>query len=434
MILPASNRAAELIREIAHGNPAEEIGADGKVPPNPPEVSLRYEKCDQVLGLAIKPKTIDQFLGRFGLSKSTRLRSATARQASKSKSKNKETSWEIPSYRRDLQRDVDLIEEIVRARGVQEISGTDRSRFTPSSPADREYDLESNLRDRMIGRGVSEARTSALIPRGTSAFGEPALELRNPLSQDHVALRPSLIAGLLGVLARNVRAGAERVAIFELGRVFLSPSGKEERRLGILLWGNAASVAHWRSAAKQRIDFFDLKGVIESVCTAPLSFRRIEHRDLTLATEIWLENRAIGLAAQLAAARAVKLDVTGPVFVAELNVDLIFAMSQPAPVFREIERFPVVTRDVAMIVPEELDHAEIIDLIKSANEPLLESVQLFDLFAEGESSSVGSGRKSLAYRLTYRHKSRTLTGEEVTAAHATIRERLQRELGAELRE
>ena len=101
--------------------------------------------------------------------------------------------------------------------------------------------------------------------------------------------------------------------------------------------------------------------------------------------------------------------------------------------FQEIERFPPVTRDIAMIVPEKLTHAQIVDEIQSVREPLLESVQLFDLFA-GEESRLGPARKSLAYRLTYRDRSRTLTNEEVTAAHAKIRERLQRELGAELRE
>src|SRR6202022_2869852 len=102
--------------------------------------------------------------------------------------------------------------------------------------------------------------------------------------------------------------------------------------------------------------------------------------------------------------------------------------------FREIERFPAVTRDIAMILPEKLSHAEIIDVIRTANEPLLESVQLFDLF-EGEAAvGLGAAGKSLAYRLTYRDRSRTLTSEEVTAAHAKIRERLRRDLGAELRE
>jgi phenylalanyl-tRNA synthetase beta chain len=98
--------------------------------------------------------------------------------------------------------------------------------------------------------------------------------------------------------------------------------------------------------------------------------------------------------------------------------------------FHEIERFPAVSRDIAMIVPENVTHAQVIDLVQSEKEPLLESVELFDLFT-GE---LGEARKSLAYRLTYRARSRTLTNEEVTAAHAKIRERLQRELGAELRE
>jgi phenylalanyl-tRNA synthetase beta chain len=98
--------------------------------------------------------------------------------------------------------------------------------------------------------------------------------------------------------------------------------------------------------------------------------------------------------------------------------------------FHEIERFPAVTRDIAMIVPEKLTHAQIVDEIQSVKEPLLESVELFDLFT----GDLGGARKSLAYRLTYRDRSRTLVNEEVTAAHAKIRERLQRELGAELRE
>jgi len=98
--------------------------------------------------------------------------------------------------------------------------------------------------------------------------------------------------------------------------------------------------------------------------------------------------------------------------------------------FREIEKFPTVTRDIAMIVPEEISHATILSAIQEPKEPLLESVELFDLFTE----QIGAARKSLAYRLTYRDRSRTLTSEEVSAVHAKIRERLQRDLGAELRE
>src|SRR5947199_1948614 len=117
MILRASARATELIQEIANGTPAKEIHIAGKLHANPPDDSLTYEKCDRVAGIAIKPKTIDEILTHFGLKKI---------------SAAKITKWKIPSYRRDLQRDVDLIEEVVRAYGAERIPGTDRSLFTPS--------------------------------------------------------------------------------------------------------------------------------------------------------------------------------------------------------------------------------------------------------------------------------------------------------------
>jgi phenylalanyl-tRNA synthetase beta chain len=418
MVLGASQRATELIREIANGNPAKGIFAAGKIPPNPGEVWLSYAKCDQVLGLAIKPKTIDEILVRFGLSKSK----------STSKSRNGRSTWKIPSYRRDLQRDIDLIEEVVRAYGAGKIAGTDRSRFTPTSVADRSHDLESSLRERLVAHGLSEARTSKLIPR--AAITENSIELRNPLSEDHVALRPNLLPGLLAVLDRNVRARAERLALFELGRVFVPPDGKEERHLGLLLWGNASSAPHWRADEKRKLDFVDLKGAIESLAIPKLSFRRGAHVDLALAADVFSRDQRIGVAGQLSAKRTSAVDAPAAVFFAELNVESIAGAAQGTKMFHEIERFPAVTRDIAMIVPENVTHAQVIDLVQFEKEPLLESVELFDLFT-GE---LGEARKSLAYRLTYRAQSRTLTNEEVTAAHAKIRERLQRELGAELRE
>ena len=381
--------------------------------------------------MTIKSKTIDQTLERFGLSKSTRLRKATARQASKSKKKETRTIWKIPSYRRDLRRDVDLIEEVIRAYGIDKVTGTDRSRFTPSSAADNAHDLETDLRMTLVARGFDEARTSKLLPRGAIAFGESAIELRNPLSEDHVALRPSLIPGLLGVLGRNVRAGVERVAIFELGRIFLKSDGKEERKLGLLVWGNSASASNWKAQTKRRLDFFDLKGALESLAIPALSLRRSEHRDLALATEILSGDQIVGVAGQLAASRASTIDAPGAVFIAEVQVDLVLDARRSAKTFRELERFPAVTRDIAMIVPDKINHAEILRVIENPKEPLLESVELFDLFIGEE---LGAARKSLAYTLTYRDPSRTLTSEEVTAAHAKIRERLRHELSAELRE
>jgi phenylalanyl-tRNA synthetase beta chain len=414
MVLRASQRVTELVQEIAGGTPAKEIYVAGKLPPNPADVSLSYEKCDRVVGIAIKPKTIDEVLTRFGLKKI---------------SAAKITKWKIPSSRPDLQRDVDLIEEVVRAYGAGRIPGTDRSRFTPSSAADRAHDLELQMRERLVAAGLNEVRTSKLLPRERFAFGENAIELRNPLSEDHVALRPFLLPGLLGVLDHNIRAGAERVAIFETGKVFEPPSGAEKKRVAILLWGNVGSEVHWRNE-KRRVDFFDLKGAIE-LARSGLSFRRGQHANFALAVEIRAGNQLVGLAGQLTNSLASTIDASGGVFVAEVSLDFPISGLGSRATFRELGKFPAISRDIAMIVAEDLTHEKIWEVIFHPTEPLLERVEFFDLFAGTE---IGEGKKSLAYRLTYRDQSRTLTSEEVNAAHAKIRERLRSDLGAELRE
>ena len=414
MVLRASQRATELIQEIAGGTPAKEINIAGKLPANPADVSLRYEKCDRVIGIAIKPKTVDEVLTGFGLKKI---------------SAAEITKWKIPSYRRDLQRDVDLIEEVVRAYGAERISGTDRSRFTPSSAADRAHDLELQMRQRLVAGSLTEVRTSKLLPRERFAFGENAIELRNPLSEDHVALRPSLLPGLLGVLDHNIRAGADRVAIFETGKVFEPPTGAEQKRVAILLWGNVGGKVHWRNE-KRRVDFFDLKGAIELARTG-LSFRRGQHANFALAVEVTAGNQVVGLAGQLTNSLTSTIDAPGNVFVAEVSLDFPISGLGSRATFRELGKFPAISRDIAMIVAEDLTHEKISEVIFHPTEPLLERVEFFDLFAGAE---IGKGKKSLAYRLTYRDRSRTLMSEEVNAAHAKIRERLRSDLGAELRE
>jgi phenylalanyl-tRNA synthetase beta chain len=414
MILRASQRAAELMGEIAGGTPAKEIHVAGELPADPADVSLSYDKCSGVIGVSIDPKTVDEILTRFGLRKTA----GTSDSA----------TWKIPSYRRDLQRDVDLIEEVLRGYGIDKIPGRTRGRFMPTSAADRSHDLETIvLRQRLAGSGWSEVRTSKLISRSAMASNE-AVEVRNPLSEDHVALRPNLISGLIDVLERNLRAGAESVSIFEIGRVF-PPSKDEERHLGILLWGNIASASNWRSQTRRNLDLFDLKGTLEGI-VPNLSFGQAKRPDFALAVEIFSDDKRIGFAGQLSADKS---SAPGAVFIAELDVDRLPAVGS-AKKFRELDRFPAITRDIAMIVPEKLTHAEILRVIEETSEPLLETVQLFDLFEISDGTAPSGSGKSLAYRLTYRSKNRTLTNEEVTAGHAKIRERLKRELGVSLRE
>ena len=422
MTLQASTRAAELIREITGGTPAAAIAIAGAPPETPADVTLRYRRCDALLGETVPPQQVDSILQGFGLTKTSDGDAASS-------------TWTIPSHRRDIQREVDLIEEVVRAYGIDKIAPKHRSRFTPQSDADRAADFESILRQRLIALGLFEVRTSALISQAdarTSARG--AVDLKNPLSEDHVALRPSLTAGLLDVLIRNQNMGASSIRLFELGRIFVPPDATERRSLGLLVSGDSASAPHWRATAKRQLDFFDVKGAVEALRIPDLGFKRAEHPAFALAAEITSGDTVIGMAGQLAAARAAQLGAAAPVFLAQIDLEPLLRAARNAARYQEIDRFPASSRDIAMIVPETLSHAEVERVIAAANEPLVQRVQLFDLFSGREGSSVGSGKKSLAYTLTYRDRNRTLTNDEVNVVHTRIRERLKSELGAELRE
>jgi phenylalanyl-tRNA synthetase beta chain len=415
MILAASRRATELICEVAGAKSAATIAVAGELPPDPPDVSLRYERLDQLVGIHIQPTTADAILTRFGLAKSDSV---------------SRPHWKIPSYRRDLQREVDLIEEIIRAHGIEKIPSADRSRFTPLSEADRNFDFETKLRRDLIAIGLTEARTSSLVARPEMANAKGAIELRNPLSEDHVALRTSLIPGLVGAVARNIRAGTERIALFEIGNTFAPPAGEQERKLAIALCGQAAPAKDWRSAKKRQLDFFDLKGALNAL--GGFEFRRSKQPGFVLMAEIFYQRDRIGHGGQLSAATSIGANAA--VLVAEIDLRRMAQAKEHGQPFKEIDRYPEVTRDIAMFVGPHVTHAEILASIASANEPLLEKVELFDLFMENDGQKRPDMKKSLAYSLTYRDKNRTLTSEEVSAVHARIRERLRNDVGAELRE
>src|SRR5436190_35894 len=417
MILPASARATKLICEITGATAAASISVAGELPPNPPDVSLRYEALDRLLGLHIEPVVADAILTRFGLEQSdSQGRVKTC------------TTWKIPSYRRDLQREVDLIEEVVRAHGIEKIPSAHRSRFTPLSEADRTFDLETDLRHELIALGLTEVRTSLLMARSELAQAVGAMELCNPLSEDQVALRTSMIAGLLGVVARNTRAGAERIALFEIGNTFAPANGEQRRKLAITLCGQVASAKNWRGVKKRPLDFFDLKGALNSL--GAFEFRRSKHAGFVLAAEIFHNKDRIGYAGQLSGT----VSPTAAVFAAEIDLASIAKAKKDAKRFKEIDRYPEVTRDIAMFVGQKVTQSDVLQTIGSANELLLAKVELFDLFMENGATETAEPRKSLAYSLTYRDKNRTLTSEEVGAAHARIRERLRSQIGAELRE
>jgi len=417
MVLRASQRAAQLIHEIAGGQPAIETITAGTLPAPPPGFALRYARCAELLGASVAPADVDRILEGFGLEKLG--------------GTDEQSSWRIPSYRSDLRREVDLIEEVTRVFGINRIVGVDRSRFTPVSTADRRYDFEMQLRQRLVARGFTEARTSALVGRQTlgSGFARTAVELRNPLSEDHVALRPSLIPGLAAALERNLRASEKSVRLFEVGRIFLPPQGEEIRRLALLLCGAAEAQPHWRGTTGRPLDLFDLKAALEGVGLGEVKLRRCQRSEFALATEVFVAGKNCGVAGHLSSAISERV----PVLVAEIDLPNDIGSIVRLPKFQELQRFPSVVRDISMIVPEDLTHEKIYQTMFGW-EPLLVKIKFFDLVSPAQMKNIDAGRKSMAYSLTYLDKNRTLTSDEVSVAHDRIRERLKSELGAELRE
>jgi phenylalanyl-tRNA synthetase beta chain len=466
-VLAASDRATQLIVQLTGGIAEPAIETAGQVPDTARTVALRPARCSAILGVYVPKDRISAILERFGLKRkgseprvedatllasSARVRTVTVghkepgadvplditdlteavRARLNVSGDQSHTEWMIPSFRPDLTREADLIEEVVRAFGIENIPGTVRSRPAPASPADAVHDFHLELRRRLAGQGYFEARTFSLISKTQSAsFPQPDLAaIRNPLLEDQAVLRPSLIPGLLAALERNLRGGAKSIRLFELGRVFLA--GKERVHLATILSGDALSPS-WSGEAPRKTALFDLKGALESLGLADIGFQPATIDGLLPAVRITVAGHAAGSLGQLPPAQLRSLDCTSPVSVFEL--DLTAARLRPTPSrIAPIPRFPAVTRDIAIIAASSVSHAQIAHVLRSANEPLLADIQLFDLFSDPDGIKVPAGQKSLAYSLTYRSADRTLIADEVNAAHARLKERLKAELHVNFRE
>jgi phenylalanyl-tRNA synthetase beta chain len=242
-----------------------------------------------------------------------------------------------------------------------------------------------------------------------------------------------LLPGLLGALEHNVRAGAKRIRLFELGRVFGSEQREEQTHLGLVMAG-AGALPGWRTGNTRDADLFDLKGAIFALGLGELEFRREENAALVISVGIFWGEQCIGHIGQLHPAHARELDVAAPVAVAEINISLLPLEDLMKRKFVELDKYPAITRDVAMIVPRTTEHAQVLRILQGANEPLLAAVELFDVFTDPTGEKVEVERKSLAYSLTYRAKDRTLQADEASAAHQRLKQRLKGELDVQFRE
>ncbi len=420
----AAQRAVDLIVQVAGGTadtqarvgePRTEIRTNlGMVP-------LRAERLRLLLGIEVPMERVRQILSGFGLRETT-------------------GGWEVPSFRPDLTREVDLIEEVARVLGMDAIPPRVQAQFASASVSDRAYDRAMELRRALVAQGLHEARSITLVPdqplglAATQTSLENLQRVKNPMIDDQVVLRPNLLHGLLAAVRENLRAGAPTVRLFELGRVFSTRKPEEFAHAALVLCG-PLSERSWRAGESRTYDLFDLKGVLTAAIGSSVTFATEKNEGVALSLVIRANDKPVGFAGQLWPADARALDTTAPVLFAEIDLAaLAKAETQSvAKKYHDIPRFPATTRDIAMLAPLDLAHDRIATTLAGANEPLLSGVELFDVFTDATGAKIPADRKSLAYSLTYRSPERTLTADEVNTAHAKLKERLK-SLGVTLRE
>ena len=418
-VLFASLRATQLIEELAGGRSEEVVMTAGALPPAAEPIILRQAHCRALLGVDIPKGDMDDALTRLGL----------ARAAEDDRS----TTWKVPSYRLDLVREVDLIEEVGRIVGIERIGGRVVATPAPSSRADRFYDFQMEVRRLLCALGFSEARTSTLVAEAMLWSDAESLRLRNPLGEDQAFLRTSLLPGLLAALRRNIRHGARSVRLYELGRTFHAADEEEVGKLAFLIYGESASTS-WRESQARDSDWHDAKGVIEALIRNPLVYTRSMARSpMALQCELTAEGKHVGFLGQLAPALARQIDATRPVLACEMALEALQTLWR-RPSFEEVPKFPPIVRDIAVVCPIAIAYGDIEKAVWEADLAFLGKVEPLSVFVDPSGKKLPPDRKSVAISLTFRAPERTLSNEEVNAACDRLKQQLKAKLAVDFRE
>ena len=420
----ALERATALILEIAGGSagPVVEQCVSDRLPETR-SIRLRLDRVNQLLGTDLDADRVAGILERLGM--------AVDRDGNVFRVRP-------PSARRDLALEVDLIEEVARLVGYDQLPiRAPGGRLRAIVPSERSVAMDQ-LRSTLHARGFQEIITWSFVAEqelarlSLEAAGQP---LANPLNQDMGVLRTSLLPGLLRTATANLRHQQSRLKLFETGHVF-SAGGhwSESESLGLLICGSAQPES-W-VAERRDFDFYDLKGEVEHLLgclghrpdSVQVEARSVEFMHPGQGCAITLNGRDLGLAGQLHPAVAADLDLETGVFIAEL--DLTVLRQRAVPEFSGTLRFPSVRRDLAMIVPDSVPASELQRVSAEAVGRLLERCIIFDKY---QGQKIESGYKSIAIGLILRDVSRTLTDEEVDSIMRSVVESLKEECNIRLR-
>ena len=421
----ALERASALLIEIAGGEagPADVTVAREHLPVRKP-IRLRRAYLKRLIGIDVPPERVAKILPALGMPLE-----ATAE------------GWTVtpPSWRFDIVQEADLVEEVARIFGYNEIPEIDAPMPQRPRPVPEGRIEAARLASRLVDRGYFEAINYTFVDPTLQRRLFPdssALALSNPISAELAEMRVSLWPGLLGVLGANARRQQSRVRLFEIGAKFIVQDDvlTEINTLAGVTWGDALP-EQW-GATRRAGDFYDVKADLEAVLAASATLQNFRFEAAALAclhpgrtARIYRESQACGWIGELhpELARGLNLQPAPYLFEIELNITSTSAVPRAV----EQSRFPVVRRDLAVVVNESVTFSQLRESVTVAASSLMRELKVFDVY---RGQGIDSGRKSVALGLILQDKSKTLTDADVDAVMTAVRERLHRDLEATIRD
>ena len=421
----AINRTAFLFQEICGGEVLDGVVDAYPKKIKPKTILLRPERCNYLLGTKLTTAKMKKVLKdlEFKVGGMQRL------------------SVQVPTFRPDIEREVDLIEEIARIYGYENIPDAIKNigpLYTPTGYIEK---FKSEIRqiltglgfDEIIGHGFNESRLARLVDPDA-----PFVKVQNPISAELDVMRNSLIPFALNIVQNNLNFRTMNLRLFEIGKVYFPPDKKgnwvEEDRLLILATGE--SPITWRDKPRQ-FDYYDITGAISTLNNhfrwPQFSFKKakINSFDEALSFSIFSGSSQVGQVGQLAGRIADKLDIKQKVYIAEMPLNQFLELSKPLIEFRPLPIYPAAPRDIAILVRETVKAGEIMAIIKKSVGPLAESVSIFDLY---QGKQIETGKKSLAVSIVYRSVEGSLSNEQVERHQQLVINDLKNQLNAEIRD
>jgi phenylalanyl-tRNA synthetase beta chain len=433
--VPALRRAMMLISELAGGEVIQGVIDNYPAPGPIQKIDLRVDKTNRFLGTELSRDTVERYLKALELDVQP-LGENVLR-------------VKVPSFRVDLVRDWDLMEEVARLEGYDKIPVTIPLIRPSEEKEDPEIATGVRVREIMVGLGFSEVISYSFIaPDSADLLGAEKdsplrcfVPLLNPLTVGQSVMRTSLLPGLLEAVRTNFSYGEKDLKLFEWGRVFIRRGTDELPREKLMLSGlitGLASPKEWYR--EERVaDFYDAKGAVETLLKALGLRGLIFERGGTppwyvkeAASVIRSADQRLGTVGQFSPEVLNRCDVKVPgVFVFEIDGAVLLERATGERTFESLAKFPAVYRDLSIIAKRSVESARIHDIILRAGNELVESVTLFDLFEGGK---IDPSEKALAFRICYRSRETTLDGKDINKLHEKIVKRIEKETGARLRE